>query len=185
MSTWGRPVPVAAIWRPPFAYYQQALRLQPQNFDAHRNLGSVLTKLHRFVDAVTHLWQAFYLNPTSADVRLHLGMALLKAGREDEAIPHFEFVLQGSPHDRRALAGLGQALIRNPQAVERALDCWQRLVAIEPDEPAMHNNLGDDPQERQTVCRGGSGLPAVAGTAARVFSGTLQSGSGPGRRRSF
>ena len=166
--------------------YRRALLLQPQDFDAQKNLGSVLLKAHRFADAVPALRQALDSNPLSHDVRVQLGLALHKTGQDEEAVSHFEFVLARGPTHCNAPAGLGQALMNSPNPAELAVSCWRKLIELEPDNPAMHNNLATilknakQSPEAEAACR--RHLPRAE---AGLFSGAVQPGHGLGRHRPF
>lgn len=120
--------------------YRRAAALDPGNADVARNLGSVLLKARQFSDAIAPLRRALELGPPAWTVHMNLAIALLKSDHEAEAEKHFNQVLEQQPSHRQALAGLGQILLKQKNAGERAVECWRKLTVIEPENPSIHNN---------------------------------------------
>jgi tetratricopeptide (TPR) repeat protein len=77
-----------AVWRDDTSLYEHALRVLPDNYMAHYNLGRTLVKAQRFADAEPHLREAVRQRPDWADPRANLGVALLAVGAADEAVIH-------------------------------------------------------------------------------------------------
>ncbi|MGN6134437.1 MAG: tetratricopeptide repeat protein [Aureliella sp.] len=121
--------------------YQRSLALQPHNMEAMCRLGAALLKLHRNSEAAHWLQRALELEPSNIGARVNAGTALYRISSHAEAQAHFECVLKNCPDQRQALAGLGQILLKDPKPSPRAVECWERLARIEPQNPAMHNNL--------------------------------------------
>ena len=123
------------------ACYEHGLRLQPNNTEAMSRLGATLLKLRRNEEAAQWLARAAALQPNHLATRVNAGTALYRVSRDAEAREHFEFALQQAPDNRQALAGLGQILLKETKPSPRAAELWERLASIEPENPAMHNNL--------------------------------------------
>src|SRR3954451_15952300 len=60
--------------------YQEAIRLRPDLFDAHANLGVALVHLGRIPEAVSAYRAALKLDPANRTVRTNLALAFYKAG---------------------------------------------------------------------------------------------------------
>ncbi len=123
------------------ASYRSSLTITPKSPDVAANLGSVLLKTKQFDQAVPVLRHALELSPGLLSIHMNLAIALLKTEQSEEACEQFELVLAQQPMYRQALAGLGQLLLQREETDERAVDCWQRLTQLEPDNPSMYNNL--------------------------------------------
>ena len=58
--------------------FTEAVRLSPNQADAHSNLGAVLSRQGRFDEAKAHFGEALRLNPNHADARKNLELVLRK-----------------------------------------------------------------------------------------------------------
>jgi Flp pilus assembly protein TadD len=56
--------------------YREAIALNPDYFEAHNKLGSLLQATGRVAEATAHFGQAFRVNPKDATVVFNLGVAL-------------------------------------------------------------------------------------------------------------
>ena len=83
-------------------YYQRALELEPDNFEAHANLAIILIETGRWGAAREHLAQALDISPGSVPVLLNLGILERRAGRPRVAVEQFKNVLRLEPSNRLA-----------------------------------------------------------------------------------
>ncbi len=72
---------------------------------------------------------------------MNYGFSLHRMGKDAEAKPFFERHLEIEPHNKKALIGLGQILLKSTKPDPKGAECWERLVALEPNNPGMLNNL--------------------------------------------
>lgn len=72
--------------------YQTAIKLKPDSFEAHANLGDIYLQLGRYSDAIEPLRHAVELKPHSVEVRDCLGVAFLKSGDRDRAMEEFRVI---------------------------------------------------------------------------------------------
>jgi tetratricopeptide (TPR) repeat protein len=77
-----------AVWRDNTSLYEHALRVLPDNYMAHYNLGRTLVQAQRFADAEPHLRETVRQRQDWADPRANLGVVLLALGEADEAVIH-------------------------------------------------------------------------------------------------
>jgi tetratricopeptide (TPR) repeat protein len=97
------------------AEYREALRLNPNNVQAHLKMGFLLYNVKKkSKEGMAHLEKAIRLDPDDAFAHHDLGMALLHQRKFDQAIRH-----------------LSEALRRMPQGVDKQYN------AVD-----MHHNLG-------------------------------------------
>ena len=97
------------------AEYREALKINPNNVQAHRKLGFLLYNVKgELKEGMAHLTNAIRLDPDNALVHHDLGMALLHQKRFDQAIRH-----------------LSEALRRMPQGLDKQYNAV-----------GMHYNLG-------------------------------------------
>ena len=84
----------SAVW-----HYESVLRLEPDHFRAHYNLGTLLMDVDgRHGDAVAHLEAAVRKQPQSVEARVNLGIVLADIpARSGEAVGHLEFALSRRP----------------------------------------------------------------------------------------
>ena len=63
-----------------------AIRVNPNHFRAHANLGVALQTLRRYDEAVAAYRAALALNPDDAATHANLGRSLLSLGRDPEGL---------------------------------------------------------------------------------------------------
>src|SRR6266567_411174 len=85
-----------------------ALKIQPDNFDAHYNLANALASKGKFLEAIEHYRAAIRLHPDDANAEANLGSALAETGKLSEAKLHFQRALQINPNHKLARENLEQ-----------------------------------------------------------------------------
>jgi protein O-mannosyl-transferase len=90
------------------AYYDEALRLNPNFAAAHTNLGKLLAEGGRIPEATPHFEAAVRLAPGDADAHANLGNALLYLGRVPDAHRHYLEALRLDPANATAKEMLAQ-----------------------------------------------------------------------------
>ena len=134
---------LAALHRPDeaIAHFEQALRLVPDDADAHRHLGDVLRAIHQNDAAIARYRQALVIRPNDAALCARLASVLQASGRSTEAIALGERALALDPHADDAHGTLGSALMtlnRN----EEALAQFAASLAVAGERAETHNNIG-------------------------------------------
>jgi Flp pilus assembly protein TadD len=122
-------------------YFEQALRINPDDADTHSSLGLALLQLGRTQEAAPHLEQALRIDPDDVDAHNSLALALLRLGRPQEAIPHLEQALRIDPDSVDAHVNLGNALFQGGR-VSEALSHYQQALRLNPNSPLAHDDLG-------------------------------------------
>jgi tetratricopeptide (TPR) repeat protein/2-polyprenyl-3-methyl-5-hydroxy-6-metoxy-1,4-benzoquinol methylase len=124
------------------ARYRWALALEPNNADAHYNLGNVLRQQSKFDEAEIHYQRAVVLKPTFAEAHNNLGNVLRRQGKSDEAATHYQQAVALKPNFADAHINLGNALLDQGRADEAASQ-YHRAMALNPGSAEAHGNLAN------------------------------------------
>ena len=81
------------------AYFQQLLTVQPENPEAHHQLGLAYLKLDQHTEAIESLRTAARAAPKRMDIQLALGEAYMAAGHEGFALSSFLKILQNTQQE--------------------------------------------------------------------------------------
>jgi Flp pilus assembly protein TadD len=124
------------------ASYRQALRLQPDSFAAHFQLGNVFAAHGKGPEAVAAYLHAVRLQPDHADALAGLGVALAKERSLGEAIATLRRAVQVKPDFAQAHHNLGVALAQRGD-LEQAAVSLREAIRLKPDYAEAHFNLGN------------------------------------------
>jgi tetratricopeptide (TPR) repeat protein len=144
---------------------KQAVRLDPDNAEAHVWLGDSYRVLGRDQEAVEAYKQVIRLDPDHKFAHLALGWSYQALGRHDEAIAAFKQVIRLDPDHNSALGGLRwsyRALGRHDEAdgvhkqleqrserfEQSAAEMFKEGIRREPDNAGWHLGLGRTYQAR-------------------------------------
>jgi len=130
----------------PLVQIQEALALHhiqndPEDFEAHYNLGALLQMKGDGAGAVAQFTQAVRIRPDDPIANNALGAVLLASGRVDEAIPHLNEALKGRPGYFDAHYNLGNALAAQGDFAG-ALSHFRAAVRLNPQDAGAEANLG-------------------------------------------
>jgi tetratricopeptide (TPR) repeat protein len=79
-----------------------ALRLAPQDYDIHFNVGLALVRLKRFAEAASYFSDALDCSPQGADAHFWLGISLWNLpGKKTEALGHVTTAVRLSPQNSK------------------------------------------------------------------------------------
>ena len=122
-------------------YLQQAVRLMPNQVEAHLNLGAARQKQGLLTEAAACYELAVRLRPDSAEAHNHLGYVVRMQGKLDEAVACYERAVALNPRLAEAHNNLGAA--RSEQGrTEEAAACFERALVLEPNNADALSNLG-------------------------------------------
>jgi hypothetical protein len=92
----------------------EAVKIEPQNAEAHNFLGSALASVGRVAEATEQFRIAISLRVDYSNARFNLGNALVRSGRVDEGIAEYRRILEVHPGDELTKDRLEKALeLRN------------------------------------------------------------------------
>jgi tetratricopeptide (TPR) repeat protein len=128
--------------------YNTALKLNPDNVEAHQKLGFLLYHVKdRPQEGMTHLLRTIALDPHNPRAHYDLGMALLHQQKIDEATAHLMEALRQMPNGLddqytpvRLHLTLGEALLLAGRSEEARVHL-ARVVELDPANPGGHYRL--------------------------------------------
>jgi tetratricopeptide (TPR) repeat protein len=132
----------ARIYQNPETLWRATLRLNPDSWLAHMNLGNFLGQQGRNDAAIVEFQEILRLKPDDAEAHNDLGSALAGKGQFDEAISPFQEALRLKPDYVKAINNLGDALLKEGR-VDEAILQFQRALVIQPDFAESYYNLGN------------------------------------------
>jgi tetratricopeptide (TPR) repeat protein len=124
-------------------HYEEALRIRPDNAEAHNNLANELVKLPgRTPEALGHFERALQLNPTFVEAHVNLANALAKLpGRMPAALAHYGQALRIDPGNAETHYCLANTLATIPGRTTEALAEYEQTLRTRPDYAEAHDNL--------------------------------------------
>ena len=81
ITTWASPWPGVDGFDEAIAHYQEALEIEPNDADAHNNLGLALAGRGQIDEAMAQYHEALKIRPDFAEAHINLGLALAGRGR--------------------------------------------------------------------------------------------------------
>jgi eukaryotic-like serine/threonine-protein kinase len=121
--------------------YRNALRIKPDLFEAHVNLGLVVLDQGKLDEAVEQFRAALRLRPDLADLHLNLGAVLHSQRKLDEANDEFRTALRLEPGFWKAHCNLGN-LLKDQGKPDEAIAEYRESLRLKPDSAEVHANLG-------------------------------------------
>lgn len=104
------------------------------------NLAMLATDNRQFTDAERYFKLALKHRPTFRSALFNLALLLSDVGRPLDAKPYLEQLLDIYPNHSKALILLGDIYINQLKDTERAKQCYERILTIDPTNiQAMHN----------------------------------------------
>ncbi|MBL8146464.1 MAG: tetratricopeptide repeat protein [Anaerolineae bacterium] len=122
--------------------FQQALDLNPENFDALTGLADSLLRIGEYDAGFNPVNQALTQNPDSLVARVIRGYLYLNTDEPELARADFERVIELDPEHADALGGLGD-LAYNADDFEAAVRFYQQAVASDPSSRYVRAGLAD------------------------------------------
>jgi predicted negative regulator of RcsB-dependent stress response len=118
-----------------------AVRIDPNDPEAHNLLGSALVTVGRNAEAIDQFRAALASRSDYGTARYNLSRALVRARKYDEAIESFGQLLKQFPQDAHIRDELGELYLRQGKRAE-AMDLFDQALAIDPkDAVALRDRL--------------------------------------------
>lgn len=122
--------------------FDEALKLNPEYFEAYYNKGLALDRLKRLREAIEQYKQAVRVASTNVDARKTLAQALQKEGDPLGAIEQYRILKGYDPNRAEVLASLGALLIQVGKFPEAAEE-FSEMIELYPDAASPHNDFGN------------------------------------------
>jgi tetratricopeptide (TPR) repeat protein len=140
--------------------FDRALKIDPNNLDAHFFHGMLYMALGRFSEALVHIERAEQLDPLSAAVQSGFGRILYRARRFDEAIPHLKQAIELEPQtagNYHRLADVYEEMGRYDDALalqEKENSMLGQPSGLGPDVARIYARMGHRDKARQVLSLG-------------------------------
>src|SRR5215469_15944890 len=115
--------------------FREALRIQPEYWDALDNLGKALEAVGKDAEAIVELDKAIAIAPETAAAYADKGMALFQEGKYEEAAASYRQAIERHKDFAEAQNGLGASLLQLGKKDE-AIAAYNKLAGKHPDQPA-------------------------------------------------
>jgi Flp pilus assembly protein TadD len=112
--------------------FEAALRINPNDADAHSALGFALAVQGRPEKAFEQFDRALRLNPLLSTAHTGLGLLLARQGKLSEADDHFRRALESDPRDSQANTNLG-LILKKQGHWEEAATHFRQAVQVDPE----------------------------------------------------
>ena len=119
-----------------------AVKLSPQDAEAHNNLGNTLKELGRLDEAEASYKQALVVKPDYAEAHCNLGIVLHHSGKLDEAEASYQQAIALKPEFPEAYSNLGITL-QDAGKLKEADASYNRAIELSPGYAEAHSNLGN------------------------------------------
>ena len=121
--------------------FQEAIKLNPEDEDAHYNYALALARQGNRDAAKQQYLEALRIYPDYSEAHNNLGNLLVSMGELNEAIEHFRAALKISPEQASVQNNLGNALARQGKVAD-AIPYFREAIHLKPDYIEARYNLG-------------------------------------------
>ena len=128
-------------WKDDIRLWEHALKVSPDNYMAHNNLGSALLDENRIEKAVEHFAAAVALNPRYDPAQYNLALGLVQQGKQAQAVQRLQIALEVDPDNDFAHVLLGRLNMSAGQ-VEEAANHFREVLCLRPDNVGLYLFLG-------------------------------------------
>ena len=121
-------------------HFQEALKIEPGNLNAHVSIGLALGYKRNFDEAISHFRTAIKINPRIPEIYNSLAVALAYTGKTDAAIVQLKKALEINPRFAKAHNTWGVMLAKSGK-IDEGIDHLRKAVAIDPEYAEAKKNL--------------------------------------------
>jgi len=121
-------------------HFQEALKIEPGNLNAHVSIGLALGYKRNFDGAISHFRTAIKINPRIPEIYNSLAVALAYTGKTDDAIVQLKKALEINPRFAKAHNTWG-VLLAKAGKIDEGIDHLRKAIAIDPEYAEAKKNL--------------------------------------------
>ena len=121
--------------------WNDTLEKNPRSYLASNNLGSLLQKENRPLEAMAYFRTAVALEPAYAEAHNNLGTALAAFGKTDEALSSYKEAIRLDPANPKPYNNIGIELSKQGNAAT-AVDYFEKALQYDPGYVDARTNLG-------------------------------------------
>jgi predicted Zn-dependent protease len=125
----------------PTHYYENQLKSNPDDFLSHYGYGLRLAVSGKRKGAVAELRKALQMRPFDSDILRDTGIAYFYAGNYSQAAKYLQSAYNIASNDYECQFFLGRTH-ENLGKSDLALDLWEHLLIINPNQNRLHYHLG-------------------------------------------
>ena len=129
-------------------FYERALAIQADHFDALQLYGALSAQTKQFSKTVELLTKAVEVNPNAANVYSNLGVAFKELQRFDEALTCFDSAIRLKPNFAEIHTNRGNVL-KELHRFNEALASYDKAISLQPSFAQAYSNRGNVLKELQ------------------------------------
>ena len=121
-------------------HFKEALKIEPENINAHLSMGLALGYKRNFDGAISHFRAAIKINPRIPEIYNSLAVALAYTGKTDAAMAQLKKALEINPRFAKAHNSLGVMLAKAGK-IDEGIDHLRKAIEIDPEYAEAQRNL--------------------------------------------
>jgi tetratricopeptide (TPR) repeat protein len=121
-------------------HFQEALKIEPGNINAHVSIGLAFGYRRNFDRAISHFRSAIKINPRIPEIYNSLAVALAYTGKTDDAVTQLKKALEINPRFAKAHNTWGVMLAKAGK-IDEGIDHLRKAIAIDPEYAEAKKNL--------------------------------------------
>lgn len=129
------------IWANTKTLFENAFKINPDNYFACQIIGQELVKKNKFEKALYYYDMALKANPKFWPAYNNKGLILKSMGRREESLKHFQKAIQVNPFSVEAYHNIGTFYYEN-QNLNESIKYFLKSVEINPRYVESYNYLG-------------------------------------------
>ncbi len=122
-------------------HLRESLRINPDDAEAHNNMGGVYQRMGRFEDAIAEHTKALRLNPQLVEARYNIGLCNQSLNRLDEARVQYTEAIRAQPDYAMAHYNLATTLTALG-LIDQAEAEFKEALRLTPEFAPAHDGLG-------------------------------------------
>ncbi|CAG9327098.1 unnamed protein product [Blepharisma stoltei] len=120
---------------------QEAIRIDPNDADAHNWIGVILGNENKCEEAVKYHNKAIRINPNCSLYYNDKGYALYRLGRIEKAIDYLEKAIRIDPNNANSINNIGN-ILTNEKRYEEGVKQFSEAIRINPNSANYYYNKG-------------------------------------------